>query len=294
VPTFDNGIIIADAGIISLQEYIDFTGDTGVNYIKMPDNLADAFSIQEATNKYITFCTTDGAERVNVIKQMALTVKLDVSEGGTGLATLTLHGVVYGNAAADVGITAEGATGQYLKGTTGNAPSWDTLNQAAVAGLTTADGPTFDHIHLTDRIYVDHIYEATSSHDIALATSINMSTRDIKEIRKLSFNAGATKTIASGAITVTGSVHLVATEGGAASDDLDTISGGSVLYNDILILRAADSTKDVVVKHNTGNIWLAGGVDFTLDHTADIIVLMWVSVGGPTEKWVEICRSSNA
>ena len=47
-------------------------------------------------------------------------------------------------------LVAVGATGEYLKGNTGAIPSWATLNQAAVAGLTTADGPTFAHLHITD------------------------------------------------------------------------------------------------------------------------------------------------
>lgn len=45
---------------------------------------------------------------------------------------------------------AVGATGSYLAG--GTEPSWQTLNQAAVAGLTTSDGPTFDHLHITNNI----------------------------------------------------------------------------------------------------------------------------------------------
>lgn len=47
-------------------------------------------------------------------------------------------------------LAAVGATGEYLKGNTGAIPSWATLNQAAVAGLTTADGPTFAHLHISD------------------------------------------------------------------------------------------------------------------------------------------------
>lgn len=40
-------------------------------------------------------------------------------------------------------LAAAGATGEYLKGNTGAIPSWAVLNQAAVAGLTTADIPQF-------------------------------------------------------------------------------------------------------------------------------------------------------
>ncbi len=115
---------------------------------------------------------------------------IPVTDGGTGVSTLALNGVLFGNGTNAVGITAigaegqilrvgaspfvpawttaiypntttayrllvstgtsvigelaaVGATGQYLAGVTGAIPSWATLNQAAVAGLTTADSPTW-------------------------------------------------------------------------------------------------------------------------------------------------------
>ena len=45
-------------------------------------------------------------------------------------------------------VIAAGTSAQYWRGD----KSWQTLNQAAVAGLTTADGPTFDHIHATNDV----------------------------------------------------------------------------------------------------------------------------------------------
>jgi len=53
-----------------------------------------------------------------------------VGYGGTGLATITSHGVPYGNGTAALGVTAAGTTGQVLVGNTGAAPSW-----AALAGI---------------------------------------------------------------------------------------------------------------------------------------------------------------
>lgn len=50
---------------------------------------------------------------------------------------------VYSAANTMTELAAVGATGEYLKGNTGAIPSWATLNQAAVAGLTTASTPTF-------------------------------------------------------------------------------------------------------------------------------------------------------
>lgn len=91
-------------------------------------------------------------------------------------------------------------------------------------------------------------------------------------------------TITSDTITVWNDVHTVATEGGAATDDLSTINGG---YNGrVLTLVAASNGNDVVLKDGVGNLRLTG--DFTLTHSEDAITLMFV---GTT--WREISRSDN-
>lgn len=53
-------------------------------------------------------------------------------------------------AANTLGELAAGKTGQYLSGVTGSIPAWATLNQAAVAGLTTASSPTFSGLTITN------------------------------------------------------------------------------------------------------------------------------------------------
>jgi len=60
-------------------------------------------------------------------------------------------------------LAAVGATGEYLKGNTGAIPSWATLNQAAVAGLTTASSPEFVTVKcsgLTDGYIPYHVSDA--------------------------------------------------------------------------------------------------------------------------------------
>jgi hypothetical protein len=94
-------------------------------------------------------------------------------------------------------------------------------------------------------------------------------------------------TIVSGVITVTGSLHLVDTEGDAATDDLVTINGGTT--GSLLILRSADSSRDTTLKDYTGssgNLFLAG--DFTLTSSMDTITLIkfW-------SNWFELSRSDN-
>lgn len=96
-----------------------------------------------------------------------------------------------------------------------------------------------------------------------------------------------TLTIASGAVTVSQSYHEIDTEGGAATDDLDTINDPASLTDvAILVLRATSSSRTVVLKDGTGNLRLAG--DFSLDHNRDTITL--IGTGGI---WYEVSRSDN-
>ena len=53
---------------------------------------------------------------------------LTVPNGGTGAATLTANGIVYGNGTSAVGVTAAGTTGQALLANSGNAPTWGAVN----------------------------------------------------------------------------------------------------------------------------------------------------------------------
>lgn len=82
------------------------------------------------------------------------------------------------------------------------------------------------------------------------------------------------KTISSGAITVTGSAHTVDTESDAASDDLDTINGGEA-NGQWLWIKPNSGARTVVVKHNTGNIWVRSGADVTLDDWGDSLLLLY-------------------
>lgn len=91
-------------------------------------------------------------------------------------------------------------------------------------------------------------------------------------------------TIATGAITPTlAGTIVVDTESDAASDDLDTITATNMNDGDIIILKAADSARTVVVKNGTGNI--ACGADFSLDNVLDRIMLQW---DNGASSWVAI------
>jgi len=101
----------------------------------------------------------------------------------------------------------------------------------------------------------------------------------------LIMNAPTELTIDTGAITVTQVYHRIDTESNAASDDLDTINGGSA--GQLLVIRPENGSRTVVVKHNTGNIWMLGGDDLDLDDITDHLLFVydatnskWCCLGG--------------
>lgn len=99
----------------------------------------------------------------------------------------------------------------------------------------------------------------------------------------------ASTTIASGAIdapSIRYNLLTVDTEASAATDDIDTINGS--ILGQVITLKAADSSRTVVVKDNTGNINLNG--DFSLTNINDTITLIYRDPG----QWSELSRSDNA
>jgi hypothetical protein len=125
------------------------------------------------------------------------------------------------------------------------------------------------------------------SNPVVSSTLLLTATEGVSTPKLLLTPQSGTLTIASGVITVTDSVHRVDTEAAAASDDLDTINGGSDGY--VLILRTSVNGRDVTLKDGTGNLYLAG--DFTLSHTNDTITLRFDAL---INGWVEVSRSDNA
>ena len=84
-----------------------------------------------------------GADNVVVIDsngQLGAQTSLDVANGGTGAATLTDHGVLFGSAATAITASAELTDGQLLIGDTGADPVLATLTAGTGIGITNAAG----------------------------------------------------------------------------------------------------------------------------------------------------------
>lgn len=102
-----------------------------------------------------------------------------------------------------------------------------------------------------------------------------------QNVTKQIYTLGPELTISSGVITATHSRHLVDTEADAASDNLDTINGGT--DGMILIIQPADDARTVSVQDGTGNINLPSNRN--LAESGDILVLMYA---GNVSEWREI------
>lgn len=105
----------------------------------------------------------------------------------------------------------------------------------------------------------------------------------------LIFKAATELTIATGAITATQAVHTVDTQADAASDDLDTMAGGTV--EEIVFLRPASAARTVVVKHAIGANCFAcpGARDISLAEGTD-----WVMCAYDGTQWVVVAWNTLA
>ena len=101
-------------------------------------------------------------------------------------------------------------------------------------------------------------------------------------------------TIASGVIALENALAeqtvIVDTEGGAATDDLDTITTHYQQEGQRIIVRTNNGSRDVTVRHLVGNISLAGGVNFTLAVNRSMLQLIWNT---DLSRWEEAFRVTN-
>jgi len=83
----------------------------------------------------------------------------------------------------------------------------------------------------------------------------------------------------------------LASDGNVVIDTLNDFKGGTeqLVSGDTVTLNIKDVARTVTLEHGTGNLYLTGGADFTLDELADRIRLTW---DDDLAGWVEISRSS--
>jgi len=95
-----------------------------------------------------------------------------------------------------------------------------------------------------------------------------------------------TATLSSDAFTFSSSLMVIDTEGAAATDNCSTINSGSATNGTILIVRQANSGRDITWVDGSP-LRIAGNCVFTT--TNDTLTLLMI---GPNV-WCELCRSIN-
>jgi hypothetical protein len=237
------------------------------------------------TNNFFSVSTTsidiDGALTING----SGTSTTDIHTGSTG--ALDIGGSTGGALTLDSGSTVTigaNATNLSLASTGVTTAVAGALTVAQTATIT---GTAILHGVLDANSTSTFAGTATFSSNVGITGAVTTDLTVNQDIKGQGFyNLNDTSaTIAGGVITAGSSFMTVDTQGGGATDDLDTINGGT--DGDILILQAADSSRTVVVKDGTGNLNLTS--DFSLDHVNDKIML--INIGGST--WDEVSRSNN-
>jgi hypothetical protein len=88
------------------------TGGTGVNGITIPDNLANAFDVVEGGNNYLSFTTTNAAERVTISKDahFAATLFVNTISEETNNTGITIDGLLIKDFGIDVSALGTGVS----------------------------------------------------------------------------------------------------------------------------------------------------------------------------------------
>ena len=122
--------------LVKEQESTTFTLPNGKNAIIYCDGSDEVHSILK--DVYAETLQTTGAatlgSTLGVTGAVTLTTDLTVPNGGTGVSTFTDKGILYGQGASAVLVTAAGSEGQLLRAGSGGTPAFTTINAVNPAG----------------------------------------------------------------------------------------------------------------------------------------------------------------
>jgi len=131
--------ITAGSLVLPASEYLNFGGVLGAGSYGFRDNAGD-----------IEYCDSGGVwTALNALGGGGAHDMLAATHSDTLAAAVSRGSMIYGNDTPKWAELVVGAAGTYLAAD-GTDVAWATLNQAAVAGLTTTSEPTFHALHIND------------------------------------------------------------------------------------------------------------------------------------------------
>lgn len=146
-------------------------------------------------------------------------------------------------------------------------------------------------VQTASRSELQDIIATLNRHLIDISVRLGVTTATDTTVIDTLVSSPVETTISSGSITVTGSdaakitYMFVDTEGGAATDNLTRIYGGT--ENELLLIRSTSNSRAVTIINSA---YIVIGADFTLNNTADTMLL----VCKETDYWLQVARSSGA
>lgn len=220
-----------------------------------------------------------------------------ITDLGNGVGKIYVRGVITGTpltmsaniAYATYDNNAQGVIAAMADGLTAS-----TVNESGV--FDTKTGKLF--FLYPDAAAIEWITTADIVTGVGATTIVDITSRIIKQ--GLESHLGKQSLIISGGVITplrNSLINLITvdTEGGAATDLLDTITGTNFVDGDILILVGLSESKVTTLTNNVGNIILANGLSFSTGATALYLKTYKITLqyNVSAAKWYEIGRSPN-
>ena len=144
-----------------------------------------------------------------------------------------------------------------------------TQNDIIVRGASIAERLNIGASRIVARLASGNVVAATAAQILAVLSgqagaAFNWNNQNLNNIKTLNLTDPTELTISGNAVTKTQGSHTIDTEGNSAEDYLDTINGG--VTGDLLILRANNTARTTIVRHNVGNIQIREAEAFPTVH----------------------------
>jgi hypothetical protein len=198
-----------------------------------------------------------------------VTGTLPLGNGGLGTTTFTQNGVLYGNAATSVLVTAAGTNGQLFLGVTSAAPQWGTMSGDAVIGNTgviTINNSAVTYAKIQNSVSGNTVLGRSANSGGVFAEIAASSDGNILRLSGTTLGFGSINLASSNAV---GSSILPLANGGTATSSFGTTNGFVYYDGSKLVTSGAATSGQLLLSGTTGTVaaWTTVTGDVTINGT---------------------------